>query len=98
MVKIPAEEVQQESQLVAIAKAMSGKLRGQVLDHPHKTVKYQQLSEQRANAVYQAFLQRGVLAGQMEAVGYGLTQPTDTNDTDVGRANNRRVDLVPLHC
>ena len=58
----------------------------------------QQLSEQRANAVYQAFLQRGVLAGQMEAVGYGLTQPTDTNDTDVGRANNRRVDLVPLHC
>jgi outer membrane protein OmpA-like peptidoglycan-associated protein len=58
----------------------------------------QELSEQRANAVYQAFLQRGVSAGQMKAVGYGLTQPTDTNDTDVGRANNRRVDLVPLHC
>lgn len=58
----------------------------------------QDLSERRANAVYRAFLQRGVPAGQMEAAGYGLTLPADTNDTAVGRAKNRRVDLVPLDC
>lgn len=58
----------------------------------------QGLSERRADAVYRAFLQRGVPAGQMEAAGYGLTQPADTNDTAVGRAKNRRVDIVPLGC
>ena len=58
----------------------------------------QGLSERRANAVYRALLQRGVPPRQMEAAGYGLTQPTDTNDTAVGRAKNRRVDLVPIDC
>ncbi|MCZ0811848.1 OmpA family protein [Roseovarius sp. EGI FJ00037] len=56
------------------------------------------LSERRAKAVYQALLQREVPPGRLEVVGYGLTQPTDTNNTAAGRANNRRVDLVPFNC
>lgn len=96
-------KTQADSALDAVAKVLLAHPSIQVRIEGHTDsrggVQYnQQLSEQRANAVYQAFLQRGVSAGQMKAVGYGLTQPTDTNDTDVGRANNRRVDLVPLHC
>ena len=30
-------------------------------------------------------------AGRMTAKGYGQNQPIDTNDTDVGRQKNRRV-------
>lgn len=40
VVKIPASEVSQESQIVEIAKAMAGKMRTQLLDHPKKSVKY----------------------------------------------------------
>ena len=29
----------------------------------------------------------------MTSVGYGLEKPTDRNDTDEGRANNRRVEF-----
>jgi outer membrane protein OmpA-like peptidoglycan-associated protein len=34
---------------------------------------------------------RGIEAERMTAKGYGPHQPTDTNDTDEGRAKNRRV-------
>ncbi|MEP2942678.1 MAG: OmpA family protein [Hyphomicrobiales bacterium] len=58
----------------------------------------QELSERRASAVRQALLKRGVPSEQIEAVGYGLTKPKDTNDTSSGRAKNRRVELAPLNC
>lgn len=56
----------------------------------------QTLSERRAQAV-KAYLSRNAhVEGSLTAKGYGLTQPIDTNETEEGRANNRRVQLEVL--
>jgi len=34
---------------------------------------------------------------RLSAVGYGEFQPITANDTDTGRAKNRRVDIVILY-
>ncbi len=54
----------------------------------------QRLSEQRANAVLQYLVDRGVAAKQLKSIGYGLTRPVADNSTDEGKAKNRRVELV----
>ncbi len=60
------------------------------------TVEYnQRLSERRALAV-KNYLSRKTHAGGLTVRGYGLTQPIDTNETEAGRANNRRVQLEVL--
>lgn len=50
-----------------------------------------QLSERRANAVMHYLVNKGISAGRLSAVGYGLTQPIAANDTEEGRALNRRT-------
>ncbi len=52
------------------------------------------LSLDRAQAVREALISRGIDPGRISAVGSGDAQPIDTNDTEEGRANNRRVELV----
>ncbi|MFO0664442.1 MAG: OmpA family protein [Polyangiaceae bacterium] len=54
------------------------------------------LSQNRANSVMKWLGQHGIEAGRMEAHGYGLEKPIDTNDTDEGRAKNRRVEFKIL--
>jgi outer membrane protein OmpA-like peptidoglycan-associated protein len=55
----------------------------------------QGLSQQRAEAVRQALVaQFGIQPGMLTARGYGFTRPVDSNDTVVGRAHNRRVELA----
>jgi outer membrane protein OmpA-like peptidoglycan-associated protein len=54
----------------------------------------QRLSEQRANAVRSALLERGVAPERIEAVGFGQGFPVATNDTQAGRQQNRRVEIV----
>ncbi|MCB1360920.1 MAG: OmpA family protein [Rhodobacteraceae bacterium] len=49
------------------------------------------LSLERAQAVRAALLARGVPADGLTAEGYGATQPVASNDTDAGRAANRRT-------
>ncbi len=51
------------------------------------------LSRRRANAVMTALVENGVDEGRLEAEGYGLTRPVETNDTAAGRAANRRVEF-----
>ena len=51
------------------------------------------LSQRRADAVRKYLVQSGVAAEQLEANGYGETQPIADNDTDEGRRANRRVEF-----
>ncbi|HHJ36085.1 MAG TPA: OmpA family protein, partial [Gammaproteobacteria bacterium] len=53
----------------------------------------QKLSEKRAVSVREYLVTQGVAAGQLESKGYGETSPILTNDTEDGRARNRRVEL-----
>lgn len=53
----------------------------------------QALSEQRAEAVKAYFVERGIAADRVTVVGYGESQPRDSNDTIEGRRLNRRVEI-----
>ncbi|RVU84873.1 hypothetical protein EOL70_09145 [Leucothrix sargassi] len=54
----------------------------------------QKLSQQRANTVASYLASRGLNRSVMTVVGRGETQPTASNATAAGRAQNRRVNLV----
>ena len=54
------------------------------------------LSEGRANSVRQDMVKRGIDANRIEVVGKGKTEPIAPNDTEEGRAKNRRVEFVVL--
>lgn len=51
------------------------------------------LSRDRAETVRLRLKAQGVKTSQMEAHGMGSKQPIATNDTDEGRAKNRRVEI-----
>ncbi len=51
------------------------------------------LSDQRAKAVMEYLLDNGCRVDNLSFNGYGQTKPVDTNKTNAGRANNRRVEL-----
>jgi OOP family OmpA-OmpF porin len=53
----------------------------------------QQLSERRAEGVRSDLVEGGVSASRLTAVGFGESQPVASNDTEEGRALNRRVEL-----
>jgi OOP family OmpA-OmpF porin len=52
------------------------------------------LSQARAERVRDALMARGVAPGRLEAFGMGPNAPVASNDTEDGRARNRRVELV----
>ena len=52
------------------------------------------LSQARADSVVDAISARGVEASRLDAVGFGEMRPLETNDTDDGRAANRRVEFI----
>lgn len=54
------------------------------------------LSDRRAAAVKAYLVSQGVGASQLVSKGYGEAQPVATNDTDAGRAQNRRVEFRVL--
>ena len=54
------------------------------------------LSQQRAETVRRYLALFGISPEQLTAKGYGEIQPVATNDTEEGRAKNRRVELVKI--
>jgi len=53
------------------------------------------LSERRSNAVVKYLADHGVAEGRMSPHGFGKTDFVATNKTREGRAQNRRVELIP---
>lgn len=54
----------------------------------------QLLSQRRAESVRDALVAAGVAAGRITAIGLGAEQPVASNDSEEGRAKNRRVDVI----
>ncbi len=56
----------------------------------------QRLSIRRAEAVYRYLVNRGIAPERLRVEGYGESRPVADNETDSGRAQNRRVELRVL--
>ena len=53
-----------------------------------------QLSQRRCRAVYNHLVKNGVNPKRLTLQGFGMSSPMASNDTDKGRALNRRVELL----
>lgn len=62
-------------------------------DNVGKPEANQRLSEQRAKAVYEYLISKGIAAERLSYKGYGETQPVADNGTEEGRAKNRRTEM-----
>ena len=58
----------------------------------------QQLSEARAKSVMTWLTAHGIAANRLSFKGYGKTKPVASNDSDEGRAKNRRVEIAKPGC
>ena len=56
----------------------------------------QSLSEKRAQAVVAWLTSHGIAASRLSAKGWGSSKPVEDNNTEDGRAKNRRVELVKI--
>lgn len=65
-------------------------------DNTGKPDKNQALSENRAKAVYDYLLKKGLSADRLSSAGFGSDKPVADNKTAAGRSKNRRVELA-LH-
>ena len=54
----------------------------------------QTLSQKRADTVRDYLIQQGVDASSITATGFGKSNPVASNDTDQGRQQNRRVEII----
>jgi len=62
-------------------------------DNVGKTDYNLELSQNRAKAVYDYLVKNKIDSDMLTYKGYGESQPVDTNDTEEGRANNRRTEF-----
>ncbi|MBM4376300.1 MAG: OmpA family protein [Deltaproteobacteria bacterium] len=80
------------------AKPVLVKVEGHADNRPINTARYPSnwhLSSARATAVVLTLMQKaGIPASRLAAAGFGEHQPIASNDTEEGRAKNRRVDIV----
>lgn len=82
-----------------VAEILKAKAKSQVLIEGHtdnvgSIALNQKLSEDRASAVRQALISRGIDGRRMAAKGYGFTEPLESNATPEGRQANRRAEVV----
>jgi len=54
----------------------------------------QGLSERRASSVVNYLKSKGISSSRLSSIGQGESNPRATNDTDAGRAQNRRVEFA----
>jgi outer membrane protein OmpA-like peptidoglycan-associated protein len=56
--------------------------------------KNQDLSQRRAASIKAYLVKGGIDAARLTPAGFGQTKPVASNDTDIGRAQNRRVEIA----
>lgn len=62
-------------------------------DNQGKVEYNQKLSEDRAAAVLAYLVKKGIAASRLTSLGYGMTKPLQSNDTEAGQQKNRRVEF-----
>ncbi|WP_132998881.1 OmpA family protein [Luteimonas arsenica] len=67
-----------------------------VLDGNRRFADNWELSAQRALTVTRALVGQGVPASSVFAAAFGAEQPVDSNQSEEGRARNRRVEMAPV--
>ncbi|TDE16287.1 OmpA family protein [Dyadobacter psychrotolerans] len=91
--KLSAESLVQTKNIAEILKAFPNTTLkiGGYTDNTGDASMNLKLSLERANAVKEAIASEGIEAKRLEAEGYGKEHPVATNDTEEGRAQNRRI-------
>ncbi|GAB4249217.1 MAG: hypothetical protein Kow0027_12000 [Saprospiraceae bacterium] len=56
-----------------------------------------ELSLNRAKAVYDYLVEKGIDPGRLRYKGFGETKPVSSNDTEEGRSQNRRTEFQIIH-
>jgi outer membrane protein OmpA-like peptidoglycan-associated protein len=94
--KLTPESEQTVKNLVAILKAYpstEARLEGHT-DSVGDADANKKLSQDRADAVREIMTGNEIAASRLSTTGYGQEKPVASNDTDEGRAQNRRLELV----
>lgn len=92
-------KAESNSKLEEIVKVMNEysnanfKLEGHT-DSTGNAAKNLQLSKDRAAAVKDYLIAKGISADRLSSEGYGITKPIASNKTVAGRAENRRVEII----
>jgi outer membrane protein OmpA-like peptidoglycan-associated protein len=84
---------------VAVILKMNPEMKGEIRGHTDSTgpAEYnQQLSEKRAGAIDKYLENKGIDSSRWIIRGYGESQPLASNETEEGRRENRRVELVRI--
>lgn len=93
---LKTESFPELDKLVAFMKANNG-ISIEISGHTDSTgdkVKNKTLSENRAKSVYDFLVGKNIPAERLRFVGYGDAKPVSTNDTEEGRALNRRTEFL----
>jgi len=57
----------------------------------------EKLSRNRSNEVMKWFENKGIATSILQVSAYGETKPIDDNNTETGRQNNRRVEILIVY-
>jgi outer membrane protein OmpA-like peptidoglycan-associated protein len=89
------KEIDELAEFLLLKKGMVIEIAGHT-DNVGKPEANLKLSQDRADAVRNYLIKKGVAADHVQAKGYGDTQPVGNNDTDAGRQRNRRTEVRVL--
>jgi outer membrane protein OmpA-like peptidoglycan-associated protein len=83
-----------DTQLAAVLEAYPKAIMSERAHRRHGGSRGNQEAPRRPGRRREAGAERGVSAAQIESEGRGAEQPIASNDSEAGRARNRRVELI----